>query len=165
MAQKWPKITQNSPKITQNDPKMTQNGQKISTSWKKIAQIYLQDLQLFAFLTTCTVRCTLGLNFRRRRELNPGVIWSQISSLFVPNTSGQSLSRKGQGREIKFKKGKAAEFGSKGGDATEAARSCRPFWLQLFFFGSHTCPHYTGNREAGGTIDQVEIIEAFVVLD
>ena len=39
------------------------------------------------------------------------------------------------------------------------------FGFSWVFFGSHTCPHYTGNREAGGTIDQVEIIEAFVVLD
>ena len=46
MAQKWPKITQNSPKMTPN----CQNGPKISTSWQKIAQIYLQHLQLFASL-------------------------------------------------------------------------------------------------------------------
>ena len=51
MAQKWPKIIQKSPKIAQIGPKMTQNCPKISTSWKKIAQIYLQDLQLFASLT------------------------------------------------------------------------------------------------------------------
>ena len=62
MAEKWPKIAQKLPKIAhngpkmtqncQNGPKITQNGPKISTSWKKIAQIYLQDLQLFASLTT-----------------------------------------------------------------------------------------------------------------
>ena len=42
MAQKWPKITQNSPKMTQNcqnGPKMTQNGPKISTSWKNSTDI------------------------------------------------------------------------------------------------------------------------------
>ena len=43
-AQKWPKIA----KMAQKWPKM---GQKLAPAEKKIAQIYLQDLQLFASLT------------------------------------------------------------------------------------------------------------------
>ena len=49
MAQKWPKITQNSPKMTQNWPNWPKNDPKLP-KWPKNDPKYLQHLQLFASL-------------------------------------------------------------------------------------------------------------------
>ena len=57
MAQKWPKITQNSPKMTQN----CQNGPKISTSWKNSKDISAASA-IFASLCCCSSRCGYSQN-------------------------------------------------------------------------------------------------------